>query len=204
RAERRQADRARRRLPAHGRRHAAADHLDGLLPLVPSATSRPRAAIVVTGSELVRGERTDLNGPFLAQQLLSLGLEPARISIVGDTPGELAAALGEGLQADLCIVSGGLGPTHADRTVELLAPAAGSPSCCRDRRRSCGSCGHTRSRPSRCRRSSVAVAARPGEFCASTAPASPPSPRRSPPPVATGTAWRRRSAPATSRSTSTS
>jgi competence/damage-inducible protein CinA-like protein len=72
----------------------------------------------------VRGERTDLNGPFLARELLSLGLSPARISIVGDTPGELAAALGEGLQADLCIVSGGLGPTHDDRTVELLAAAA--------------------------------------------------------------------------------
>jgi nicotinamide-nucleotide amidase len=86
---------------------------------------RPRAAIVVTGSELVRGERTDLNGPFLARELLSLGLEPSRIAIVGDTPGELAAALGEGLQADLCIVSGGLGPTHDDRTVELLAAAAG-------------------------------------------------------------------------------
>src|SRR5438270_6412733 len=71
---------------------------------------RPRAAIVVTGSELVRGDRTDLNGPFLARQLLTLGLEPARISIVGDAPGELAAALGEGLQADLCVVSGGLGP----------------------------------------------------------------------------------------------
>jgi competence/damage-inducible protein CinA-like protein len=79
----------------------------------------------VTGSELVRGERTDLNGPFLARELLSLGLDPARISIVGDTPGELAAALGEGLQADLCVVSGGLGPTHDDRTVELLAASAG-------------------------------------------------------------------------------
>jgi nicotinamide-nucleotide amidase len=73
----------------------------------------------------VRGERTDLNGPFLARELLSLGIEPSRISIVGDTPGELAAALGEGLQADLCVISGGLGPTHDDRTVELLAAAAG-------------------------------------------------------------------------------
>ena len=87
--------------------------------------TRPRAAIVVTGSELVRGERTDLNGPFLAQQLLSLGLEPARILIVGDRPDELQSALGEGLQADLCAISGGLGPTHDDRTVELLAAAAG-------------------------------------------------------------------------------
>ena len=87
--------------------------------------TRPRAAIVVTGSELVRGERTDLNGPFLARELLSLGLEPARITIVGDRPDELEAALREGLRADVCVVSGGLGPTHDDRTVELLAAAAG-------------------------------------------------------------------------------
>ncbi len=86
---------------------------------------RPRAAIVVTGSELVRGERTDLNGPFLARELLSLGFEPARISIVGDAPDELAAALGESLDADLMVVTGGLGPTHDDRTVELLARATG-------------------------------------------------------------------------------
>jgi nicotinamide-nucleotide amidase len=88
-------------------------------------TQRPRAAIVVTGSELVRGERTDLNGPFLAQQVLSLGFEPARITIVGDRSEELEAALREGLEADLCLVTGGLGPTHDDRTVELLAKAAG-------------------------------------------------------------------------------
>jgi competence/damage-inducible protein CinA-like protein len=86
---------------------------------------RPRAAIVVTGSELVRGERTDLNGPFLAVQALDLGLEPARITIVGDRPEEMEAALREGLEADLCLVSGGLGPTHDDRTVELVAKAAG-------------------------------------------------------------------------------
>ena len=86
---------------------------------------RPRAAIVVTGSELVRGERTDRNGPFLAGQLLLLGVEPARISIVGDDPIELEAVLTIALDADLCVVSGGLGPTHDDRTVELVAKAAG-------------------------------------------------------------------------------
>jgi nicotinamide-nucleotide amidase len=73
----------------------------------------------------VRGERTDRNGPFLAQQALALGLEPARITIVGDRPEELEDALREGLRAELCVVSGGLGPTHDDRTVELLARAAG-------------------------------------------------------------------------------
>jgi competence/damage-inducible protein CinA-like protein len=87
--------------------------------------SRPQAAIVVTGSELVRGERTDLNGPFFAREALGLGLEPARITVVGDGPVELEEALRAGVAADLCLVSGGLGPTHDDRTVELVARVAG-------------------------------------------------------------------------------
>ena len=87
--------------------------------------TRPRAAIVVTGSELVRGERTDLNGPFYAREALSLGLQPTRVIIVGDDPAELEQALREGIQADVCLVSGGLGPTHDDRTIELVAKATG-------------------------------------------------------------------------------
>ena len=84
----------------------------------------PRAIVVVTGSELVRGDRSDRNGPFLARELVSLGLEPVRIVVVGDREQELEAALGEGLGPDLCVVSGGLGPTHDDRTVETLARVA--------------------------------------------------------------------------------
>jgi nicotinamide-nucleotide amidase len=86
---------------------------------------RPRAVVVVTGSELVRGERTDRNGPFLAAEAQTHGLEPARITIVGDSPVELETAFAQALEAEACFVSGGLGPTHDDRTVELLARAAG-------------------------------------------------------------------------------
>ena len=87
---------------------------------------RPRAVVVVTGSELVRGERTDLNGPFLARSLLALGLEPARIHVVGDDPGELEEAVAEAVRtADLVATSGGLGPTHDDRTVQIVAKVAG-------------------------------------------------------------------------------
>jgi nicotinamide-nucleotide amidase len=85
----------------------------------------PRAVVVITGSELVRGDRRDLNGPFLAAELLRRGIEPARIVIVGDREEELARAIEEGLRADLCVTSAGLGPTHDDRTVELVARAAG-------------------------------------------------------------------------------
>lgn len=87
--------------------------------------TRPRATIVVTGSELVRGEREDRNGPFLAAEAVRLGLEPERITIVGDRPSDLERALREGFASDLCLVSGGLGPTHDDRTVEYVAQVAG-------------------------------------------------------------------------------
>jgi nicotinamide-nucleotide amidase len=85
----------------------------------------PRAVVIVTGSELSRGDRRDLNGPFLARELVARGVEPARVVIVGDAPQELEEALRAGLAADLCIVSGGLGPTHDDRTVELLGRVSG-------------------------------------------------------------------------------
>ena len=87
--------------------------------------TRPRAVVVATGSELVRGERTDLNGPFLAREALRIGLEPARIAIVGDAPDELELTLRDALTADACLISGGLGPTHDDRTVELVARGLG-------------------------------------------------------------------------------
>jgi nicotinamide-nucleotide amidase len=89
--------------------------------------NRPRAVIVVTGSELVRGERTDLNGPFLAREAEQLGLEVARIDIVGDAPAELERVLRAALDdGDAVLTSGGLGPTHDDRTVEFVASALGT------------------------------------------------------------------------------
>jgi nicotinamide-nucleotide amidase len=87
--------------------------------------AQPRVVVLVTGSELVRGDRRDANGPFLAAELSRLGLEPGRVIIVGDRPEDLSSVLREGLEADLCVVSGGLGPTHDDRTVEALAAATG-------------------------------------------------------------------------------
>jgi nicotinamide-nucleotide amidase len=87
----------------------------------------PTAVVLVTGSELVRGGRVDENGPFLARELSTRGIEPARITVVGDHPESLEQAFRQGLEADLVVTSGGLGPTHDDRTVELLARVAERP-----------------------------------------------------------------------------
>jgi nicotinamide-nucleotide amidase len=56
---------------------------------------------------------------------LRRGVEPARITVVGDDPADLEEAFRDGLEHDLLVVSGGLGPTHDDRTIELLARASG-------------------------------------------------------------------------------
>src|SRR3954447_17203615 len=84
------------------RRHR---HEDGLAR---GLATRVRAAIVASGSELVRGDRSDRNGPYLAADLLRRGVEPAGITIVGDDPADLEPALHSGLLSDLLVVSGGL------------------------------------------------------------------------------------------------
>jgi nicotinamide-nucleotide amidase len=87
--------------------------------------SSPTAVVLVTGSELVRGGRVDENGPFLSRELSTRGIEPSRVVVVGDRPEELGQVFREALEADLVVTSGGLGPTHDDRTVETLATVAG-------------------------------------------------------------------------------
>jgi nicotinamide-nucleotide amidase len=82
-----------------------------------------RAGIVVTGTEVLTGRVRDLNGPWLADRLLELGVELAHITICGDRPSDIEAQLrflaGEGV--DLIITSGGLGPTADDMTVATVA-----------------------------------------------------------------------------------
>jgi nicotinamide-nucleotide amidase len=86
-----------------------------------------RAGIVVTGTELLSGQITDRNGPWLAQRLGELGVEVAHLLCVGDRSEDLAAALrflgGQGV--DLIVTSGGLGPTADDLTAEVVAGFAG-------------------------------------------------------------------------------
>ncbi len=86
-----------------------------------------RAGIVVTGTEVLTGRVQDRNGPWIADRLLELGVELAHITICGDRPDDIAAALrflaDEGV--DLIVTSGGLGPTADDMTVEVVAQFCG-------------------------------------------------------------------------------
>ena len=89
---------------------------------------RPTAAVLVTGSEILLGRTQDRNSGTLARSLDAHGLRLERIVAVDDRPDRLRAAL-DGLLADapdLIVTSGGLGPTHDDRTVQIIAEATGS------------------------------------------------------------------------------
>jgi nicotinamide-nucleotide amidase len=90
-----------------------------------SASARPTAAILITGSELLLGLVADRNTVFLARALDRLGIDLQRVLVVGDSENEIVDGL-HGLQGhDLIVTSGGLGPTHDDRTVAAVAAASG-------------------------------------------------------------------------------
>ncbi len=90
-------------------------------------TPRPRAGILVTGTEVLTGIITDRNGPWLSERLGELGVDTAMIQIVGDRPEDLLAALHymEREGAALIVTSGGLGPTADDLTAEIVARFSG-------------------------------------------------------------------------------
>lgn len=81
----------------------------------------------MTGTEVLTGRVQDRNGPWLADQLLELGVELAHVTICGDRPADIDAQLrflaAEGV--DLIITSGGLGPTADDVTVATVAEFCG-------------------------------------------------------------------------------
>jgi nicotinamide-nucleotide amidase len=86
-----------------------------------------RAAIVVTGTELVSGRVSDRNGPWLAARLGELGIDPAHTTIVGDRPADMLAALewSASLGVSLIVTSGGLGPTADDLTATVVGEFCG-------------------------------------------------------------------------------
>ncbi len=89
----------------------------------------PRAAVLVTGTEVLTGRVPDANGPWLAERLRELGVDIGAVVVVGDRPEDLASAL-RFLRSghDLVVTTGGLGPTADDLTVEVVAGELGRPT----------------------------------------------------------------------------
>ena len=85
-----------------------------------------RVELLCTGDELVTGLITDTNSPWFEARLFELGVKVERITLVGDVRPDITQALRESAsRADVVLVSGGLGPTMDDFTLECAAAAAG-------------------------------------------------------------------------------
>lgn len=86
-----------------------------------------RAGILVTGTEVLTATIRDENGPWISEQLSSLGIELAEILVVADHRKDLRNGLEHMRSAgiELIITTGGLGPTADDLTAEVVAAFTG-------------------------------------------------------------------------------
>ncbi|MFB6360296.1 MAG: competence/damage-inducible protein A [Halobacteriales archaeon] len=85
-----------------------------------------RVAVVTVGDELLAGDTVNTNAAWLGEQLVHRGARPERIVVVPDRVGEIATEVNR-LRAeyDAVVVTGGLGPTHDDLTMDGVAAALG-------------------------------------------------------------------------------
>ena len=91
------------------------------------------AAIVLVGSELIRGSIIDKNGQFISNELRSLGINITSVHIIRDEV-EVITNLVRFLSSSVTyvITVGGLGPTLDDVTLEAVARAFGLPLVTRE------------------------------------------------------------------------
>jgi molybdenum cofactor synthesis domain-containing protein len=82
------------------------------------------AAALIIGDEILSGKVRDANGPLLIELLRDLGVRLERLVYLGDEVGGIAEELRSCAgRFDAVVCSGGIGPTHDDRTVAAVAEA---------------------------------------------------------------------------------
>jgi len=87
-----------------------------------------RVALVTVGDELLVGDTVNTNAAWLGERLTERGASVERVAVVPDRETDIARVVNE-LRAehDAVVVTGGLGPTHDDRTMAGVAAAVGVP-----------------------------------------------------------------------------
>lgn len=91
-----------------------------------SSSETVKAAVLLIGDELLSGRTQDVNLAAIAKFLNPLGIQLAEARVVADIPEEIAAAV-NALRARYTYVftTGGIGPTHDDKTADSVAMAFG-------------------------------------------------------------------------------
>jgi nicotinamide-nucleotide amidase len=86
----------------------------------------PRAVVISFGDELISGQRVDTNSAWLSAQLEAIGLPVVMHLSVGDDLENCSKAIRfAATQAEIIVMTGGLGPTADDLARAALAAATG-------------------------------------------------------------------------------
>ena len=86
-----------------------------------------RVALVTVGDEILSGDTVNSNAAWLGRQLSERGVDIERVTVVPDRISDIARVVNEyHAEYDAVIVTGGLGPTHDDMTMEAVAAAFGT------------------------------------------------------------------------------
>jgi molybdenum cofactor synthesis domain-containing protein len=85
-----------------------------------------RVAVVTVGDELLAGDTVNTNATWLCARLDDRGVDVERVTTVPDRVADIARVVNEyRAEYDAVVVTGGLGPTHDDVTMEGVAAAFG-------------------------------------------------------------------------------
>ncbi len=86
-----------------------------------------RVALVTVGDELLAGDTVNTNAAWLGRTLVDRGVDVERVTVVPDREGDIARVVNEyRAEYDAVLVTGGLGPTHDDLTMDAVAAAFGT------------------------------------------------------------------------------
>lgn len=81
-----------------------------------------RAEIIATGSELLSGGILETNSLYLSEELLTIGIETAFKTVVGDNERDMEEAIRRALaRVEAVFITGGIGPTEDDITRKVVA-----------------------------------------------------------------------------------
>ncbi|WP_248516734.1 competence/damage-inducible protein A [Salinarchaeum laminariae] len=83
-------------------------------------------AVVTVGDELLAGDTANTNATWLCGELTDRGVDVRRVITLPDVVGDIARVVNEyRAEYDAVVITGGLGPTHDDLTMESVAAAFG-------------------------------------------------------------------------------
>ncbi|XP_003424585.1 FAD synthase [Nasonia vitripennis] len=89
-------------------------------------TDKYKAALIVIGDEVLRGQVQDANTIYLAKSLQKVGIQIRRVVVIPDEVDVIAKEVSEiSKNFPVVFTSGGVGPTHDDVTYEGVAKGLG-------------------------------------------------------------------------------